>query len=33
LDECFHAIVGKAADEIDKTRELLKELKREVMMR
>src|SRR5215471_3108161 len=33
LDECFHVIVGKAADEIDKTRELLKELKREVMMR
>jgi hypothetical protein len=30
LDECFHVIVGKAADEIDKTRELLKELKREV---
>jgi hypothetical protein len=33
LDECFHVIVGKAADEIDKTRELLKELKREVMLR
>ena len=33
LDECFHAIVGKAADEIDKTRELLKELKREAMIR
>src|SRR6516164_9400882 len=33
LDECFHVIVGKAADETDKTRELLKELKREVMMR
>jgi len=33
LDECFHVIVGKAADEIDKTRELLKELKREAMMR
>jgi hypothetical protein len=33
LDECFHVIVGQAADEIDKTRELLKELKREVMMR
>ena len=33
LDECFHVMVGKAADEIDKTRELLKELKREVMMR
>ena len=33
LDECFHVIVGKAADEIDKTRELLKELKREVIMR
>ena len=28
LDECFHVIVGKAADDIDKTRELLKELKR-----
>lgn len=33
LDECFHVIVGKAADEIDKTRKVLKELKREVMMR
>src|SRR5215468_8443933 len=33
LDECFHLIVGKAADEIDKTRELLKELKREAMIR
>jgi alpha-N-acetylglucosamine transferase len=33
LDECFHVIVGKAADEIDKTRELLKELKREAMIR
>ena len=33
LDECFHVIVGKAADEIDQTREVLKELKREVMMR
>jgi len=33
LDECFHVIVGKAADEIDKTKELLKELKREVMMK
>ena len=33
LDECFHVIIGKAADEIGKTRELLKELKREVMMR
>ena len=30
LDECFHVIIGKAADEIGKTRELLKELKREV---
>ena len=33
LDECFHVIVGKAADEIDKTRELLKDLKREAMIR
>ena len=33
LDECFHVIVGKAADETDKTRELLKELKREAMIR
>jgi len=33
LDAWFHVIVGKAADEIDKTRELLKELKREAMMR
>jgi hypothetical protein len=33
LDEWFHVIVGKATDEIDKTRELLKELKREAMIR
>jgi hypothetical protein len=33
LDQCFHVIVGKAADEIDKTRELVKDLKREVMVR
>jgi hypothetical protein len=33
LDAWFHVIVGKAAYEIDKTRELLKELKREAMMR
>src|SRR5262245_44656519 len=33
LDECFHVIVGKAADDIDKTRELLKALKREAMIR